>query len=68
MSDLLQIAGVPEKRPDKPKPATDGTLCARPGYDIVTHCVDVKNHGGQHTYSPIPDGRCQCGREWTPQR
>ena len=58
MSDLLQIAGVPEKSPDKPerpKPATDGTLCARPGHNIITHCIEPKNHEGQHTYSPVPE-------------
>lgn len=58
MSELLQIAGVPEKSPDKParpKPATDGTLCARLGHNIVTHCIEPLGHEGQHTYSPIPD-------------
>ena len=58
MSDLLQIAGVPEKSPDKPArpaPSTDGTLCARPGHNIVTHCIEAMNHEGQHTYSPVPD-------------
>ncbi len=66
MSDLLQIALDPNWRP----PQNDGypELCARPGYGYVTHCIGEPGHEGQHTYSPIPDGRCQCGREWTPQR
>lgn len=55
VSDLLQIAGVPEKRPDKPKPATDGTLCARPGHNIITHCVEPKDHDASHTYAPVPE-------------
>ncbi len=58
MSDLLQIAGVPEKNPDKPErpePSTDGTLCARPGHNIITHCIEPKNHYASHTYAPVPE-------------
>ena len=30
-------------------------LCARPGHNIITHCIDPKGHEGCHTYSPVPD-------------
>ena len=29
--------------------------CAKPGYNIITHCVEEKGHEGFHTYSPVPD-------------
>ena len=94
MSDLLQIAGVPEKntkplpekRPDISPYITLGnvcgqggmsyaniwclrprnhdghcsyedgyTPCARPGHNILTHCVEEMDHEGSHTYAPTPE-------------
>lgn len=70
MSDYLGIEPCAKPAPPPNKEAKQGSpdVCARPGYDIVTHCVEPKGHEGQHTYSPVPDGICQCGREWKPQR
>lgn len=37
---------------DKDRPMT---VCARPGHNLITHCVEEKGHEGCHTYAPVPD-------------
>ncbi len=46
MSEYLGIKPLPH-------PAE---VCARPGYNLITHAVEHKAHEGCHTYSPIADG------------
>ena len=52
MSDYLGIEPLPFK---PPKEELAYEPCARPGHNIITHCVDPKGHEGFHTYSPVPD-------------
>lgn len=30
-------------------------ICARPGHNIITHCVEPRGHEGSHTYAPVPE-------------
>ena len=54
MSDYLGIEPLPFN-PPKLEEKEGYEICARPGHNIITHCVDPKGHEGFHTYSPVPD-------------
>ena len=51
MSDYLGIEPLPIQLT---KVDTTG-LCALPGHNIITHCVETKGHEGFHSYAPVPD-------------
>ncbi len=56
MTDYLGIKPLPDKPPSHDDTANYiNGVCARPGHNIITHCIEPKNHEGQHTYSPVPE-------------
>ncbi len=54
MNKYLGIKPLP-LQPTSFKEAMAYEPCARPGYNLITHCIEPKGHEGCHTYSPIPD-------------
>ena len=54
MNKYLGIKPLP-LQPTSFKEALGYEPCARPGHNIITHCIEEKGHEGCHTYSPVPD-------------
>lgn len=54
MSDYLGIKPLPFEPPKREKKEVY-ELCARPGHNIITHCIEEEGHEGTHTYAPVPD-------------
>jgi len=52
VNEYLGIKPLPFE-PPKEKLAYEP--CARPGHNIITHCVEEKGHEGFHSYAPVPD-------------